>query len=65
MTYAYDPNLITALEPGQLSAVRAEKLPRRPLSRGVKLLMVLLRLYVLAAIPVVGYAFMQALNTSP
>ncbi len=63
MTHIPDPKLIAALEPGQLSTARQTILPRRPLSRGVKLMMILLRLYVLAAVPVVVYAFVQALMT--
>jgi hypothetical protein len=37
-------------------------LPRRHLGRGVLALLVLLRVYVLLAIPVVGYAFVHALR---
>ncbi|MBW4023177.1 MAG: hypothetical protein HIU92_08540 [Proteobacteria bacterium] len=36
-------------------------LPRRKLSRGVLALLILLRIYVIAAIPIVGYAFVRAL----
>ena len=56
-----DANLIAALKPSQLTAARATPLPRRHLGRGMMLLLVLLRVYVLAAIPVVGYAFIAAL----
>jgi hypothetical protein len=58
---SYDPQCIAALEPSQLSAMREAPLPRRHLGRGVMLLLVLLRAYVLAAIPVVAYAFIAAL----
>jgi hypothetical protein len=61
----HDAQFIAALEPNQMSSAREMPLPRRHLGRGMMLLLVLLRVYVLAAIPVVGYAFMQALNTSP
>jgi hypothetical protein len=37
-------------------------LPRRRLGRGVTTLLILLRVYVLLAIPVVGYAFVHALR---
>jgi len=57
----HDPRLIGALEPGQLSAAAAHKLPRRVLGRGTVALLVLLRLYVVVAIPIVGYAFVHAL----
>ena len=59
----HDPKFIASLEPGQLSAARAALLPRRRLSREVTVLLILLRLYVLAAIPVVAYAFIHALLT--
>lgn len=36
-------------------------LPRRKLSRGVLALLILLRVYVIAAIPIVAYAFVRAL----
>ena len=36
-------------------------LPRRVLGRGTLALLVLLRIYVLIAVPVVGYAFVRAL----
>ena len=38
------------------------RLPRRELGRGVLALLVLLRVYVLLAIPLVGYAFIRALH---
>ena len=59
----HDPQCIAALEPGQLSSARDLPLPRRQASREVTVLLVLLRLYVLAAIPVVVYAFIHALLT--
>jgi hypothetical protein len=39
-------------------------LPRRKLSRGIVTLLVLLRIYVTVAIPVVAYAFIRALLTT-
>ena len=57
----YDPALIGALEPGQLTASTVRKLPRRKLGRGVLTLLILLRVYVVIAIPIVGYAFVHAL----
>jgi len=38
------------------------KLPRKVLSRPVLVLMILLRVYVFLAIPVVGYAFVHAMG---
>lgn len=50
-----------ALTPAQLPDARARPLPRRRLSRGMVTLLVLLRAYVVVAIPVVAYAFIHAL----
>jgi hypothetical protein len=57
----YDPALIGALEPGQLTAATQRPLPRRTLGRGTLVLLILLRVYVIIAIPIVGYAFVHAL----
>jgi hypothetical protein len=57
----YDPADLAALEPGQLSVVTQTPLPRREFGGGVVALLVLLRIYVLLAIPVVAYAFVRAL----
>lgn len=53
------------LEPTQFAAARQQQLPRRRLGRGVTALLLLLRVYVLIAVPIVGYAFVHALITSP
>ncbi len=37
-------------------------LPRRALGRGTLALLVLLRVYVVVAVPIVGYAFVHALS---
>jgi hypothetical protein len=42
--------------------VTGTRLPRRKLGRGTLALLILLRVYVLLAIPVVAYAFIQALR---
>jgi hypothetical protein len=60
----YDPKLIGALEPSQLTEATAHALPRRKLGRGTVALLVALRIYVLIAIPIVGYAFIHALVTN-
>ena len=57
----YDPKVISALEPGQLTAATQHPLPRRILGRGTLTLLILLRIYVVIAIPIVGYAFVHAL----
>jgi len=57
----YDPALIRALEPDQLTAATQRPLPRRTLGRGTLALLILLRIYVIIAIPIVGYAFVHAL----
>ncbi len=59
----YDPALISALEPAQLTSATEIPLPRRVLGRGVLALLILLRIYVVLAIPLVGYAFIHALLT--
>ena len=56
----YDPALISALEPDQLVAATMRPLPRRSLGRGPDPAD-LLRVYVVIAIPIVGYAFVHAL----
>ena len=58
---SYDPALIGALETSQLTAATHHKLPRRNLGRGVLTLLILLRVYVVIAIPLVVYAFVHAL----
>jgi hypothetical protein len=62
---ASDAALIGVLEPAQLSAAIARPLPRRRFGRGVLALLILLRVYVVLAIPLVGYAFIHALAASP
>jgi hypothetical protein len=57
----YDPAPIGALEPSQLTAVTQIKLPRRRLGRGTLTLLILLRVYVIVAMSIVGYAFVHAL----
>ena len=57
----YDPADLAALEPEQFSAAKRAPLPRRKLSGGVLALLVILRVYVLLAIPLVAYAFVHAL----
>ena len=57
----YDPKLMDALDADQLTAVSELPLPRRKLGRGTVALLILLRVYVIIAIPIVGYAFVHAL----
>ena len=57
----YDPALIGALEPDQLTAVTERPLPRRTLGRGTLILLIVLRVYVVIAVPIVGYVFVHAL----
>jgi hypothetical protein len=59
----YDPTLISALEPGQLAAATMRPFPRRKFGKGVLSLLILLRVFVAIAIPVVAYAFVHALLT--
>lgn len=58
----HDPALLRALEPGQLTAETQKPLPRRQLGRGATTLLILLRVYIVVAIPIVAYAFVQALQ---
>ena len=62
---ADDPKLISALEPGQLSAAAGQPLPRRRLGWVILTVLMLLRVYVVIAVPIVGYAFIRALLTAP
>jgi hypothetical protein len=51
--------------PGSETAAGAgfkSKLPRRALGRGVLTLLILLRIYVVLAVPIVAYAFIRALG---
>ncbi len=59
---AHHPTLVETLEPGQRTASTQAKLPRRALGRGTLALLILLRVYVLLAIPIVAYAFVHALE---
>ena len=56
---------LAVLEPSQLSTVTRAPLPRRKLGRGVVILLVLLRIYVLLALPIVAFAFIHALSAAP
>ena len=58
---SYDPTLVDALEPGQLTAATDVPLPRRKLARGTVILLIALRVYIFIAVPIVGYAFVHAL----
>jgi hypothetical protein len=57
----HDPALINALEPDQLAAATMRPYPRRNLSRGILALLILLRVFIMIAIPIVIYAFVHAL----
>jgi hypothetical protein len=59
-----DPAMMHVLEPEQLSAAAERPLPRRVLGRGILVLLILLRAYVVIAIPLVAYAFVHALLAS-
>lgn len=58
---ADDPALRGAPEPDQLTLATQQPLPRRQLGRGTLALLIVLRVYVIIAIPIVGYAFVHAL----
>jgi hypothetical protein len=54
---------LDALEPSQRSAATQTPVPRRKLPRGVLVLLIVLRIYVFVAAPLVAYAFIHALRT--
>jgi hypothetical protein len=54
------PEILKALEPGQISGERHAPYPRKNWGRGVQWLLWLLRLYVVLAVPLVIYAFTKA-----
>jgi hypothetical protein len=58
----HDPALLNVLKTEPFSAECKAKLPRRQLSRATLALLILLRIYVVLAIPVVAYAFIHALS---
>ncbi|MGH7188930.1 MAG: hypothetical protein ACREF0_07045 [Acetobacteraceae bacterium] len=60
-TGRYDPEMLDSLERSQLTQFSERPLPRRRLGRAAVVLLVLLRIYVLIAIPIVAYAFVRAL----
>ncbi len=49
-------------DPAPSAAAPKPQLPRRRLGRGTTALLVLLRVYVMLALPIVGYAFFHALG---
>ena len=57
---------LAAPDMAELATSALPPLPRRVLGRGTLALLILLRVYVVVAIPVVGYAFVHAvLATHP
>ncbi len=60
---AYDPALVSALEPDQFVAATKRPYPRRKLTNGVLALLVALRVFIVIAVPIVIYAFIHALLT--
>ncbi len=57
-----DDALLNLPEDAPSGAVFKAKLPRRKLGRCTLALLILLRIYVILAIPVVAYAFVRALS---
>lgn len=49
-----------AWQAASIAAAGKARLPRRKLGRGTLALLILLRIYVILAIPVVAYAFIRA-----
>ena len=54
------PEILKALEPEQRAGRRNTPYPRRKLGRGVRVLLWVLRVYVVIAVPLVIYAFVRA-----
>ena len=52
--------LVQVLEPEQIARRRYAPYPRREWGRGVRLLLWVLRIYVVLAVPLVVYAFVRA-----
>jgi len=52
---------LSSLEPDQLVASTRKPLPRAKLGRGAVALLLIMRVYVIVAIPIVVYAFVRAL----
>ncbi len=59
----YDSAPLNALEPNQRREATAMPLPRKKLARGTRILLAMMRIYVMIAIPLVFYAFFHALRT--
>ena len=59
-----DEALLKVLQTTQFDAANKTPLPRRQLTGGTLALLILLRIYVLLAIPVVAYAFIRAVSAS-
>lgn len=57
------PDLVDALEPGQLVSAASQPLPRRHLSGGVLALLIALRVFIFISVPIVIYTFVHALLT--
>jgi hypothetical protein len=61
MPFQPDPALLSLLEESQRSDAKQKPYPRRALGRGTMALLIVLRLYVICAIPLVAYSFIHAL----
>lgn len=61
----HEPHRADMFEPSQIGVLDRRPLPRGRYGRGTVALLILLRVYVVAAVPVVGYAFFHALLAAP
>lgn len=61
----HDLTVTGVLDPYQLATAAGRPLPRRHLGRVTLTLLILLRVYVILAIPIVCYAFVHALLVPP
>jgi len=57
----FEAQELAVLERNQLAVEKLRPLPRAKVTRGVTLMLLALRIYVLIAVPVVIYAFAHAL----
>ncbi len=56
-----EADLLRLLEDSQRSEAKQTPYPRRVLGRGTMALLIMLRLYVICALPLVAYSFIHAL----
>jgi len=61
-TSAPDIDVADVLEPTQRSATKHQRLPRQALDRKTSMILLVMRIYVIIAVPIVIVAFVRALH---